>query len=342
MEVHQLSIISHEIWYQVGSIDRQRRNEVVWSEERLVDKGRFPKVAINNNDPATVVEVHEGRLFRRIYCRVGTLNGQYIDWEASSKPICWGRLPAVAIHDNRVVVTFDSAHWRYTTHYCLGEINPDNKTINWRVTKGGLFSPGATETSVAMNGEYVIAGGRGWSNIVYQLGQVQGDCDAVRIEWLKEISYDHLGYCPTLCLDNNGYVIIVWQSLTFRHLLYATGRVQNADPDKVRPSIQWHTSGRNYDYGYNPTIAICPNNGHVLEEHETNFAPYRSTLHYHTAFLHNEMGDCEATEHPTRENDPGAQQREPESQSQHQEEQAQNADGDNSGQDKYRVKMKEI
>ena len=280
VEVHQPSVLSSDICYQVGSIDRQKRDQVVWCEERLLDKGKFPMVAINNNDPAIVVEVHEGRILRRIYCRVGILNGQYIDWELPKpKYLCFGRFPAVAIHENRVVVTFDSAHFTYTTHYCMGVINPD-KTVNWKVTKGGLFSSGVTETSVTMNAEYVLAGGRGWTSIVYRFGQIQGD--VARIEWLNEVRYNHIGYCPTISLDSDGCVIMAWQSLTLRRLSYVTGRVtQNGT------SIKWGCATP-YDYGYNPTIAISPNNGRVLEEHETNFAPRRCTLHYHTAILQKE------------------------------------------------------
>ena len=299
VEVHQPSMVSNEIHYQVGTIDRKHKDEVVWYEERQLDHGRFPKVAINSYcNSATVVEVHEGTLFRRIYCRVGALNGQYIDWEAKSKPICSGRLPAVAVHENRVVLTFDSAYLMYTTHYCMGEviINPQDKTINWEVIKGDLFSSGATETSVAMNGEYVVAGGRGWFSIIYQLGRVQRDGGDAHIEWINELSYDHIGYCPTICLDNDGYVIMVWQSMTLRQLLYATGRlVIQSNP----PSIKWQTAA-NYDFGYNPTIAISARNGRVLEEHESNFAPRHCTLHYHTVSL---IKVAEVAEHrPLEEN----------------------------------------
>ena len=273
VEVHQPSMISSDINYQIGTIDG---DEVLWSRATWMATGKFPKVAIDDN---TCVVVREGRFLRQLYCHIGTLDGKRITWGGRGEkplPICLGRLPAVALSGNRCVVTFDSAHIRYTTHYCLGDIQPNN-TIIWSTTKGKLFGAGATETSVATNGNIILAAGRGWFSMVYAIGTFAED----RIDWRNQFSFDGLGYCSNICLDNDGYVIMTWQSLTIRQLSYTTGRVNNnvGRDNRENRSIHWNDK-RNYDFGYNPTIALSSNNGQIVEEHETNFAPLRRcTLH---------------------------------------------------------------
>jgi hypothetical protein len=131
--------------------------------------------------------------------------------------------------------------------------------------------------------------------------------DGATIEWTNELRFDRIGFCPTICLDNDNYVIMVWQSFTLRQLSYDLGRIATHDHDIVADQpIDWFArSLRDYDYGYNPTIALSPNNGHVLEEHETNRASCRCTLHYHTGVLHKENKNKENREQmqPPREDE---------------------------------------
>ena len=89
-------------------------NNVTFVEEqRIVGRGKFPKIAINDNNQ--IVEVHEATLTRRIYYNVGYLHNQYIRWERKAVCIGFGRFPAVAVRDNRVVtrtivLIFDTRH----------------------------------------------------------------------------------------------------------------------------------------------------------------------------------------------------------------------------------------
>ena len=283
--LHQPFYASTVVHYQVGTI---RGDEVDFSESRLAGKGRFPKVALNNENQ--VVQVHEGRFVRRIFYNVGVLNNLHINWGQHSRYVCWGRFPAVAIHDNRVVMTYDCAYIRHSTYYRIGTIKSQGRvTIDWG-DRRRLFRSAVTETAVSISKEYAVAVGRGWIRIKCPVGQFQEDGS---IDWMNEVRFDRIGFCPTICLDNDHYVIMVWQSFTLRRLSYVLGRIITHDADQPEISIDWYAS-RDYDYGYNPTIALSPNNGQVLEEHETNRASCRCTLHYHTGILHKE--DKEAKE----------------------------------------------
>lgn len=294
VEVHQPFISSVSINYQVG---RLNGDEIDLSEPRYLDHGRYPKVAINNNNH--VVQVHEGRYLRRIFYRIGTVppvqpenadeRPGRINWPDRSQLLDWGRFPAVAVHNNKVIVTYDSAYGVYSTKFCFGTIDEGGRNITWHPSKGEkLFSADAVETSVSMNAEHVVAAGRGWTSIVCKLGQfqehqvpAQGQGQQRRpspIQWINEIDFGRLGYCPTICLDEDSYVIMVWQSFSLRQLQYTTGTLQQ-DQLRLKPEF------KNYGFGYNPTIALSPTEGKVVEEHETNRATFRCTLHYHTGQL---------------------------------------------------------
>lgn len=277
--LHQPFFASTAIHHQVGTVNG---DEVDFSESRLAGKGRFPKVALNNENQ--VVQVHEGRFVRRIYYNIGVVNNFRINWGHRSQYICWGRFPAVAMHDNRVVITYDCAYVRHSTYYCIGTIKSQGRmAIDWG-EKRRLFRSAVTETAVSISKECAVAVGRGWIRIKCQVGRFREDGSS--IEWTNELQFARIGFCPTICLDNDHYVIMVWQSFTLRQLSYALGRISAHNADQPL-SIDWFAS-RNYDYGYNPTIALSPNNGHVLEEHETNRVNCRCTLHYHTGVLHKE------------------------------------------------------
>ena len=287
VEVHQPFIISSVIFAQVGTINGE---EVDYTEERKVDLGKFPKVAINNDN--RVVEVHEGRYRRKIHYNIGRVNNQLtrVNWKPKPDSICWGRFPAVAINGNRVILTYDVACGRYFTYYRIGTINA-RETIDWG-ERQALFDSGVTETSITMNENHAVASGRGWYKIMYRVGQVRDGA----INWSNEIKYSVLGYCPAVCLNNGADVIMVWQSYVYRQLSYALGRI-NAQQQDI--SIEWHAwEGRNYDSGYNPSVAISPNNNEVLEVHENNYTRFRCTLHYHTGVLNHHPQDQAADDRP--------------------------------------------
>ena len=269
VEVHQHSTTSTTMYYQVGTLNR---NDVNFYEERqIVEHGKFPKVSINDDNH--VVEVHEAVLTRRIFYNVGPLNNQRGQWQRRPILLSPGRFPAVAVHGNRVVITHDRAYFRYSTYYHVGIINAEGTAIEWG-NKLPLFdTSGITKTTVTVNEEFAVAAGRGWFHIVCRVGRFP-DKEARNIQWFNETPLDYIGICPTICLDGGGCVIMVWHSSLLRHLTYAEGEIKQNGEQRV---VEWQES-RNYDYGHHPTIAITPNNGQVVEEHETNFG---HTLHLH-------------------------------------------------------------
>jgi hypothetical protein len=279
VEVYQPFIVSSEIHYKVGRLSGE---EMKMSEEtRRLDYGRYPKVAINNRN--RVIEVHEGTVYRKICYNVGEIDNvrNKITWYPRVYTLCRGKYPAVAVHGDRVVITYDRAYGSYTSYYSMGNFTTDGNGIQWEPENAKNHKlMAATETSVAMNERNIVVAGRAWSGILCRLGRFCGNA----IEFTKEFPFNHLGYCPTVCLNDDGAVLMVWQS-TPRKLKYVATNI----PDPENPSITWPkhdpTQSYKYDSGYNPTVAISPVGGHVIEEHDPNYALYRCRLSYRIGVL---------------------------------------------------------
>ena len=272
VEAHQPSSTSTSMFYQIGTINR---DDVNFYEERfIVGSGKYPNVAISDN--SHVVEVHEGAYThtRRVYYNMGPLENQRVQWQRRPIQLSPGRFPAVAVCGNRVVVTHDKALFRYSTYYHVGTINEAGTAIDWG-EKRALFEESAiSKTAIAINKDFAVAVGRGWFRIVCRVGRFP-DRVARNINWFNEISLDdHIGICPKICLDDGGCTIMVWRSRFLKQLTYTEGEIKQNGDQWV---VEWKES-RNYDNGSRPAIAISPNNGKVVEEHETNFG---STLHIH-------------------------------------------------------------
>ena len=290
VEVYQPHIVSNEIYYKVGELNGE---EIKMSEDarRLdINYGIYPKVAINNEN--RVVVVYEG-IMQIIRYHVGEVDvrNKMITWHSRVCKLYRGKFPAVAVHGNTVVITctYDRAPGYFPLYYCVGNFTADGHGIVWE----GLHNPenrrlfnslSSAETSVAINEQNVVIAGQGSTNIMCLVGQFQGNA----IEFTKEIPFTstHLGNRPIVCLDDDGYIIMIWQS-TIRELNYVVGNIPNSE----QPSITWlqQESVRNDDYGHNRTIAISPIGGHVLEEHEFNDGTRkecsRCSLHYHIGIL---------------------------------------------------------
>ena len=304
MELHQPYITSSIIYYQVGSVNGEK---ISFTEPYDLDRGRFPKVAINNAN--RVVEVHEGKLRRHIYYRIGTIEvprggNLSCKWEGNKSTQLnnkWGRFPAVAVYENTALITYDRSYGSYKTNYHIGTINDDGTDITWGETTS-LFDADVSETSVAMNAEHVVAVGRGWTTFMCLVAainrpvvrgaaaqnQAHGAAQHVQLGAKKQITFDHFGYNPNICLTADHHIILVWQSFTWRQLRYATGRITravaagNAEERNISFS---QTAGRNRSdlgFGYNPAAVTSLNGQHFIEEHESNFSKFRCTLHYRT------------------------------------------------------------
>lgn len=195
------------MYYQIGTPNGN--NVTFVEEERIVGGGKFPKVAINDDNQ--VIEVHEGILTRRIYYNVGHLHNQHIRWERKAVCIGSGRFPAVAVHGNGVVITYNCAYIRYMAYYRIGTINEGGTAINFGEQRPLFTGFGITETSIAINCDFAVAAGRGWTRILCAVGRFQDD--GARIEWINQTPFDSIGYCPTICLDDDRYTVMVWQSL---------------------------------------------------------------------------------------------------------------------------------
>ena len=126
------------------------------------------------------------------------------------------------------MITYNRAYTiRYTSYYRTGTINQGGTAIEWGEQRQLFAGSGVTETSIAINDDCAVAAGRGWTHIVCVVGRFQDD--GARIEWINETPLDYIGYCPTICLDDDGYTVMVWQSLSLRHLHYSEGTIRQND-----------------------------------------------------------------------------------------------------------------
>ena len=269
VEAHQPSSVSTTMYYQVGTINRDDVN--FYEERAIVGSGKYPNVAINDNNQ--VVEVHEGTP-RQILYNVGPLKNQRVQWQCQSIRLCPGMFPALAVCNNRAVITHDKALGRFSTYYHVGTINEGGTAINWG-QKLPLFE-GSTisHTAVAINNGSIVAVGRGYFHIVCRIDRFR-DGEPRNIDWSHETFLgNNVGICPKICLNDDGRTIMVWHSRFLKQLTYTEGEIKQNGEQWV---VEWQQS-RNYDHGTRPAIAINSNNGDVVEEHETNVG---STLHIH-------------------------------------------------------------
>ena len=302
VEAHQPSSSSTTMYYQVGTINRDDVN--FYEERAIVGSGKYPNVAINDNNQ--VVEVHEGTP-RQILYNVGPLDNHRVQWQCSSTRLCPGMFPALAVCDNRAVITHDKALGRFSTYYYVGIINEGGTAINWGQKLPLFEGSTVSHTAVAINNELAVAVGRGYFHIVCRVGRFP-DREARNIIWSHEISLgNNVGICPKICLNDQGRTIMVWHSRFLKQLTYTEGKIKQLQNDEQQV-VEWQQS-RNYDHGTRPAIAINPNNGDVIEEHETNVG---STLHIHVG-RYGQLGGLvdQREEHPPNdEEQPGGEPRE--------------------------------
>ena len=252
-------------------------------EERRISDGKYPKVALNDE---YVIVVHQRNFLKSVHYSLGKLRRNHsISWKRwpdnrESSFVCRGRLPAVAMHGDRVVITYETIF--YSTYYRVGNVDRRAREIPWG-EQTDLFETGTTETSVAINAETAVSTGRGLTKIKWRVGSFNEAGNA--IEWNHENGHASLGFSPSVCIDAQGYIIMVWQTFTGRQLSYTNGRVDGQGGDKA---IEWLQQFRHYDRGYNPTIALSSNNDYIIEEHETN-GPLRHTLFCHTGILDKQL-----------------------------------------------------
>ena len=221
--------------------------------------------------------MHEGAHThtRRVYYNIGPLVNQRVQWQCQSILLCPGRFPAVAVRGNRVVITHDKALPPFSTYYHVGAINEGGTAIEWGEKRALFEGSSISHTAVAINDQFAVAVGRGYFRIACRVGRFP-DGEARNINWSNEISLEgDIGVCPKICLDDANCTIMVWHSRFLKQLTYTEGEIkQNGE----QWAVEWRQKSRNYDNGTRPAIAITPNNGQVIEEHETNLG---STLHIH-------------------------------------------------------------
>ena len=302
IEVHQPSFglaWSDKIHYQIGTLLEDFT--VRWLEE---DKGlssrgdgKFPRVALNNNN--TVVVVYESR--RHIHYHLGKLNTKTdkIQWTGQGN-ISWGRYPAVALNDRGQIVIGYEAIVGYSTYYRTAQLQTqDNTTINWSKEGRKLFVDGSSEVSLAVNQTgCIVAVGHGYGDKFYfRVGTIPPTSEGQNqfdINWESAIERVTAPNCrPCISIDDAGNFTVAYQAKHGRRLFYHVGKVN------ATKRITWIHEMRNYDMGCHPTIALC-NSGKWIEEHETNSAHRGHKLFYRTGKL---LGGSATKSEPQEEED---------------------------------------
>jgi hypothetical protein len=77
---------------------------------------------------------------------------------------------------------------------------------------------------------------------------------------------------------------MVWHSRFLKQLIYTEGEIKHRREQWV---VEWQQS-RNYDKGTRPAIAITPNNGIIIEEHE--IARMKPIIHLHVGRYDRQLG----------------------------------------------------
>lgn len=123
------------------------------------------------------------------------------------------------------------------------------------------------------------------SGIWYHVGKLDG----TNVVWGGSQGAGLNGYWPTVIMNQQGYVVVVWSNNQYRsgsEQYYRVGKLNiNGDQNQ---SIQWLTGSNHWDGGFHTSLAIN-NNGVIVSVHESN-SNSNHNLYYRRGHLTNPAG----------------------------------------------------
>ena len=252
------------LYCNVGKIESG--GGISWGESSRFDHGgRYPRVAINNDD--TVVEVHQSQYSRELHFRVGVVDTarKSIQW-GNSRCYDSGMNPAVALLDGGSVISVyqTSALGSYATVYRVGSVDVEHKNILWgnpsSYGRGKKLALAANQAGAVVEVHKGVLG----NNLYYRVGKL--DKGIRTILWGEDTLYGK-GHDPCVAIDSEGHVLEVHSSTVLRRLHRRVAVVHTR-----RQTLDWVQDDLQYDMGVFPSICLNDNaDTNVVETHVTNF-----------------------------------------------------------------------
>ena len=183
--------------------------------------GKYPSAAANSK--GDVVCIYNGWICSRVYCAVGKLGNNTVEWSSKAR-VCAGSYPRAAINDERqVVIMYNSGS---AIKYRIGHLNKSSAVVEWKsehdVMEGNY-------PSVAMNGHKILLVYQASRNIHYCFGSIADDRET--IVWKETMKGAHL--CMNACYPsvsmNDSLAVVIFNNGSRNASLLTKVGVINSD-----------------------------------------------------------------------------------------------------------------
>ena len=268
---------SGTLFYMVGKVDSKK---VEWHDENKIELDghcSFPSVAATSEGVILLAYVKNKTTCHYI---VGKRVGNQVEWSHSTL-IDDGKNVSVSLHVGEgdiltVVLAFVSGvNHGYTR---VGVLEPSRKAIKWKcekqeISRGSNFK----EVSIAVSPSKDVVVAYQLTHVIQklccQVGKVTTASDHAFddqcIEFHSEASNPNLyGFHPSITINQQGHVLLMYQSLALRKIMLHTGIVRSRG---LTGGIEWKDDGvaDHVDYGCYPAITLT-DCGVFIEVHGTN------------------------------------------------------------------------
>lgn len=200
LEVH---VGGSGLYYRVGKVNYTAKN-INWIRSgSLFTRGRYRNCSVDLDNQGNCLVTYADK-YNRLYSRVGKLEGNTVDWGASSQ-YAPGYLSSVALDGSGNCISTQVKDNRL--YYCQGTLNSDSKTITWGESilysedNSGRFS----FTNVASDDQgnccqtHVVAGSP--NRLFYRWGQLNP-----KQEWQQQFGSSAYDTANGLAVDLEGHV----------------------------------------------------------------------------------------------------------------------------------------
>ena len=259
--------ISHGIYYCQGTL---KDKKITWGvEQTLETEGcSTPKVSVADN--GTVVLVYGKGT--RCYYRTGSVQKSGVSWDPEQM-IDEGNQPCVSVADNRVVVAFISNNHGYAR---VGAIDSSAKKIVWKEDKFELTPDKVDDLAIAINQNKDVM-------VAYRTGLVKstvhckyGKIEDGKVMFTAGVEKELKGYYPTVGLNKNGCVLVVFEQLSpLRKIFAQYGEVERSG------GVQWRDAAAPdiIDSGHRPSVSLTEK-GEFVEIHESHLPVVDQSMFY--------------------------------------------------------------
>ena len=157
----------------------------------------------------------------------------------------------------------------------VGILEPSRKAIMWKCEKQEISAPMPSfkEVSIAISPskDVVIAYRLTYMKLCCQVGKITTAAfDDQCIEFYSEASDVNIrGFHPSVTINQQGHIILMYQSTTLRKIMLHTGIIQARG---LSGGIKWKDDmvADHVDYGCYPVVTLA-DTGIFIEVHGTNF-----------------------------------------------------------------------